>query len=802
MLATLKLVSEDEPLVEELFLAPVRDDNRETTCLSLLVNQGASSSSPSLPRDAGALLDLVCRAFASPGASHDCLTAWEHLERVHEEGLIWTLPIPKEQPHQWARLLQLYFGIPDRIAAGSCLVGDNAVPLLRGRAFYAHLCRRIPPDGSLDRIVDFTKRFYLSGQLSLLVEALLSRSHLLFPAIIHCLSNLPSPTLPALIRELFGIANLLYAEQLPRLAAELARFQAALLPHITGPTRVSIFLDCPPAPFCCICYNLLIRGTLAEAELVTSLFVALLRLWSLPSTTQRMTLNQQRHLTKLVLIGLSTQNYESLQNHHLESWLLDGIQCRIDSADENTAIMGKVTAECFATLTPVERPLDFSLAEASAKDLRQWFSTMAHLDEQVLLAQHGSFAHHRRTFGAEDTFPPATREAAVELVEDHVLGEPPVPSTVGNDPLPNFRSLLTISEQDEIPRNAKTRPPAYLRDCLAYLRCADDPEKVRLAMQHAPALLCKSSRILQEEIGAELYRTVLYCIESFDLANFDDQRMALLGVLATSLPRVIGPTFVQEMTSRNSSLRQKLEATCSCIAAIRGQARHPLPAIPSGGDVRLRLLDRQLGFRHSPESVVSKGSYSPALIVRQMVVPLLRLVRDAEAPIFRGSANALLLEKMQFLLAVSLEALTSHPDHVQLFGAILTFLKPLMAAAAADQPLTRPLHKALIITLSTAISTWPEAIPVLEVLPQLVSAVKYLEAILDPSPESIAHALTADDDELLFLAADALTKIQKLGDPARLARAVVDSSAQEISLLHSTTPKPASLHYHQHHHIQ
>ncbi|KAJ2524987.1 telomere binding protein [Coemansia sp. RSA 2049] len=126
----------------------------------------------------------------------------------------------------------------------------------------------------------------------------------------------------------------------------------------------------------------------------------------------------------------------------------------------------------------------------------------------------------------------------------------------------------------------KPRTPAFLRDCLSYLKPANaasgsqeagggDAEKVRIGLFALTKCIEGTNTKAVEELWLQIANRVLYTYnrgpEHLDAA-WDRQRRSALVALAVRLPRAVGPFLADRSCDRNMTIRDR-ELVLSAIAA-------------------------------------------------------------------------------------------------------------------------------------------------------------------------------------------------------------------------------------------
>ena len=669
-------------------------------------------------------------------------TLWKakaQLTRLHLGHVVWQMT-HCDQPHIWNRFLHLYCSIPDRLATVLDISEDD---VLSNRRFIQHLASGLSQCHDAARISGVVAKSSSIGGMSVMVETMIREN--LHEHVKSCLSGLGQPSLDSFLREMLHSLHVLSTDPL-----DLLQRTSVLLDNLG--TRLQgllqrVLLACPADVFATILYA---HPGAPSAQLTRYL----LEVWAVKCNLLRTPLHQQRHATKLLLAAMSYCSYDDLRAGQMEGFMMEGIQQRLDSSDEELALMGKVVAECFGVLAQTETKLSFELSDPLAESFRESFLCGQMLSG--LLAERDMIPFVK---GEADWMPIGKPTAAIE---DYATTEPVIKGAVPPNIEGDLRPVMKITARDEEPRNAKIKRPRFLRDALAYLKCSDDPQKLEPALDGLAGLLESSSALLREEIGAALYCAVLQLGEDFGIPNFDTRRRETLACLICDVPHVVGKAALQELVGRGASLRMKLEIVTSCMVALRDCSAAALPKGNAGvSDIRMRLLDKEMGF--------SPSTAKPAVgkvreIVRNLILPLLTLLQDANAKIFSASSNALLLERTLYLIGFTASQASSFPEYPGLLQLTLVFVRPLLSTEA----LPRPILRAVIAAIQSALSAWPAGLSVLPHVDALVDIAKFLEG---------SQQLLDLDADYLALAGSAVAFIQERADPIKLLHEAASAMA-------------------------
>ncbi|PJF17683.1 hypothetical protein PSACC_02504 [Paramicrosporidium saccamoebae] len=656
--------------------------------------------------------------------------AYVSLVNFHASGTIWTVEMTQTQTHIWNRLLQLYFSIPDRLAS---VLDSTISPVEFIRSLVNNDGFRVAKE---QRVVDIVQKSAGIGGIQAFAEAMLRNKQ--YELVKYCLDQLSLPSLDSFVSELCNSLSVGCADPL-----SLVTLVEKVLATNVSPSILRLI---PDIPFDVLSTHLYFL----DSDQIGQFAKHLLELWAVRTDLLRSPLHWQRKVTKLTLVALSYCSYNLLSVNSLEGFILDGVQKRLNSSDEDVALLGKVVAECFATLTSTETKLTFELDASSVQDLRYSFEYARILGDLLLNGLPCVKAELDWSF----------EQKPIPVVDDYELIEPSVQGIPALVLEKDAKPIMKITEADEEPRNAKIKKPRFVRECLAYLKCPDDPAKLELGITQLGKCLKESSTLLLEEIGADLFRAILFQMDHFDIPNFDEMRKASLCELLQRAPQVVGPVIIKELAGRSCSLRQKLETVICCMLAIKSRPaerdREPIT------ELRMKLLSTELGLSDTAVS----ASLNPASVIRNAILPLFSAIPP------------LLLEKVILLLALAATTMSSLPDYSQYVKKVLNFMRPLFQAR---QPLERPILRTCLIALQCVLSGIPEGISILEYIEDVVIIGKFLED---------NEQLSELDPGYIAMAGYVATFLQERADPVRLLQEAASEMSFERELDVTIKPDP------------
>ncbi|XP_010817487.2 telomere length regulation protein TEL2 homolog isoform X3 [Bos taurus] len=236
----------------------------------------------------------------------------------------------------------------------------------------------------------------------------------------------------------------------------------------------------------------------------------LLETWGSSSAIRHTPLEQQRYVSKALLICLTHLGEAELRasRDELLASLMEGVKSRLDSSLPPVRRLGMIVAEvASARLHPEGPPLKFQYEE----------------DE-------------------------LTREMLALAVPRPAADGP---SEAGDDELVPY-DMSGDGEQ----RGSKT--PAYVRDCLEALTASEDWERWEEALRALEGLVLKSPAATRE-VSLELAKVLLHLEEKTAVAGFERLRQRALVAVTVTDPARVAEYLAVQFYALNYSLRQRMD---------------------------------------------------------------------------------------------------------------------------------------------------------------------------------------------------------------------------------------------------
>jgi len=600
------------------------------------------------------------------------------VEELHAHGYIWSKLLGGNEEQE--RMLQLWCSLPDRLASLPCL----DVPYKSGMGhggFLRFLVHAMPAETERETVLQVMKRCKLVfGNISPFVDRLLKEGQ---------------------ISEILAISRD-FAESLLE----------ELLAHADSQLVTGLALEDETVARVCLGENgphlnkLTIAQLLVESDqLHLVLMPMLLCRWESKAIVRNALrgVAATRHLAFLLLLSLSLLSPARLEAEGgwLQS-LMRGVQIRLDTHDRELALPAMLVAQSFARLVPTKEPLTFEVGEGPlAKELLHW-SNFAYNRERMDAVANAWPWVDKEPFRvqAEEEKEGEDDDEYRTLTERAVEGQPLPPS-----PLTPF---MTVTPADEVARNAKIRPPRFLRDALAYLR-SEDHSKSELGLLSALELVPNAPMLLMDEIGKDLFGLTLVLSHPQDTDDklFDDQRRELMSAVWQRTVYGSSQQAIGMLLGKGQfTVMQKMELLAASVTVLHSSSSRPREQARNTF-VRMEAYERQLGLKKAalkePEGKLLQN------MVTCFYLPLVQSIRSSSHPMFSLSTDVLLLERLllAYTYLLSLPESRHLPQYVSLSLALMNFIQPLLVRSDREPP--RKIQVAVLEMLGSLLVGWPDS---------------------------------------------------------------------------------------------
>lgn len=679
--------------------------------------------------------------------------AEEALDIMHSSKAIWLIRYENHERLSWQHFLQKYFSLPDRLStvtevlASSWYHPNSFVKSLVSDTLILH-------EVDDERIAQVISKSFRLGGVEACVEIFLKDIHLRnrFSKIISIMTE---PSQSSFLREFFHLCDINLRDRPVKLARLLSECQANRICQLTDKNFFLLSSSLPFAILACL---------FLEAPPTEPTLRSLATMWSVKDTLMLASIPEQVLMTQRLLVALSYVSFNQLQSSECESILLDGIQRHLSSGDQQVSLMGQVVAECFALMMAdppesVEMKFDLNESDQIVRALREaFFYSQDLFTTSVCVSTNPQL--FQSTIKESDDF------------DDYARTEPVAGGKLLST-LERCAPIVPITAKDEEKRNAKIRKPRFLRDCLAYLK-SDDVNKIEMALQETPQLLLSESLLLKQEIGVDLFRIILFLGDDYSITGFESLRKTILMQLLVDLPEVMGSFIIGELLHRRASLLQKLEVVVVIMKSLHALAsENPILAKSSiensNDNVYLQIFSHHMGIK--PTKI---KPLHPRLVFRKLinhaVLPLLKTLRSCESTIF-NSQNNLLLEKIIYLVGLSMAHSEHLPEWEKLFSLFVIFVEPIIKDPLVK--IERPIVGALIVAFNGAVNNWPPHVSILSYLELMAQLMKFLQE--NPQVRNL-------EDNHSVLAMSLQLKLNELCDPQRILKDVLDYEENSLRM--------------------
>lgn len=270
----------------------------------------------------------------------------------------------------------------------------------------------------------------------------------------------------------------------------------------------------------------------------------LMETWGSSSAIRHAPLDQQRYVSKAVLICLAHLGDAELQDSRDEllASLMAGVKCRLDSSLPAVRRLGMIVAEvASARIHPEGPPLKFQYEEDELSC------------ELLALAAPQPAADSPSEAGSPVT--PVAAETPDKQTEEG--GVPQVQPQGSDSELDSDDEFVPYDMSGD--RELKSgKAPVYVRDCVEALTTSEDWERWEAALRALEGLVFRNPAATQE-VSVELAQVLLHLEEKTSVAGFEGLRQrALVAVTATD-PARVAEYLTSQFYAVNYSLRQRMD---------------------------------------------------------------------------------------------------------------------------------------------------------------------------------------------------------------------------------------------------
>lgn len=296
--------------------------------------------------------------------------------------------------------------------------------------------------------------------------------------------------------------------------------------------------------------------------LLTQVLKELLETWGNSSAVRHAPLEQQRYISKAILVCLAHLREPELQDirDELLASMMAGVKCRLDSSLPAVRRLGMIVAEVISSrIHPEGPPLKFQYEDDEMSR------------ELLALANPWPVGDCSSEAGGPSLAPVAA-EPPVETREKTVDSDAPPAQPQGSD------SELD-SDDEFIPydmsgdKELKSRKePLYIRDCVEALTTSEDMERWEASLKVLEGLVYRSPEATQE-VSVELAKVLLHLEEKTCVAEFEQLRQRALVAVTVTDPEQVAKYLTSQFYGLNYSLRQRMDILDVLVLAAQALSR-------------------------------------------------------------------------------------------------------------------------------------------------------------------------------------------------------------------------------------
>lgn len=296
--------------------------------------------------------------------------------------------------------------------------------------------------------------------------------------------------------------------------------------------------------------------------LLTQVLKELLETWGNSSAVRHAPLEQQRYISKAILVCLAHLREPELQDirDELLASMMAGVKCRLDSSLPAVRRLGMIVAEVISSrIHPEGPPLKFQYEDDEMSR------------ELLALANPWPVGDCSSEAGGPSLAPVAA-EPPVETREKTVDSDAPPAQPQGSD------SELD-SDDEFIPydmsgdKELKSRKePLYIRDCVEALTTSEDMECWEASLKVLEGLVYRSPEATQE-VSVELAKVLLHLEEKTCVAEFEQLRQRALVAVTVTDPEQVAKYLTSQFYGLNYSLRQRMDILDVLVLAAQALSR-------------------------------------------------------------------------------------------------------------------------------------------------------------------------------------------------------------------------------------
>ncbi|NXL33759.1 TELO2 protein, partial [Glaucidium brasilianum] len=334
--------------------------------------------------------------------------------------------------------------------------------------------------------------------------------------------------------------------------------------------------------------------------LLIKVLLELLETWGSSSAVKHSPPEQQRYISKAILICLS-----HLKEHEIESCrqelltnMMEGVKCHLDSSLPQIRYLGMIVAESISSKVNTDGPvLKFQYEEDD--EVRELKSLLVQTPPSCVVP---SLPDDDRNEKADSALP-----SVLESNKKSHTAAPVMPDDESDAELDSDDDLIPYDMSED--KELKVKAPVYVRDCIEVLAGSEDVEKWEAAVKALESLVRKNPAATRE-VSVELAKILLHLEEKTCIEGFGELRQRAQVAVLTTDPIPVAKYLTSQFYSLNYSLRQRIDILDVLVLAAQelscpkshGKTKHSgaqkpciqlLPGSDSSKDWR-RIVDERI----------------------------------------------------------------------------------------------------------------------------------------------------------------------------------------------------------------
>ncbi|CAO2642250.1 Telomere length regulation protein TEL2 homolog [Lemmus lemmus] len=287
----------------------------------------------------------------------------------------------------------------------------------------------------------------------------------------------------------------------------------------------------------------------------------LLETWGNSSAVRHAPLEQQRYISKAILVCLAHLGASELQDirDELLASMMAGVKCRLDSSLPPVRRLGMIVAEVISSRIHPEGP-----------QLKFQYEDDEMSREMLALATPWPAGACSTETGP--SLAPVATETPVETPEKTVASDVPPAQPQGSDSELDSDDEFIPYDMSGDKELKSSKEPLYIRDCVEALTTSEDVERWEAALTVLEGLVYRSPEATRE-VSVELAKVLLHLEEKTCVADFEQLRQRALVAVTVTDPEQVAKYLTSQFYGLNYSLRQRMDILDVLVLAAQALSR-------------------------------------------------------------------------------------------------------------------------------------------------------------------------------------------------------------------------------------